>query len=388
MRATVALIACWGLVLLSGCGKNEVTIEIRGGDGRSVRLDADKVEFKKNRLVEPGTFSFLEIKRGSYPVRVVAGEYLEIKTLELEAAPISGIDNYKVTFDIPAGSNTGLKRQGTIVYASTRTNVRNWDIFTIGAADGEIRQITDTREFEQHPSWSPDGRRILFTYGDVMSNIDVYSMAEDGSDRQPLTEHPERDQRPSWSPDGSTIAFESQRDGDVAIWLMDADGANKRKLTKGREPSWSPDGNRIVFTSGQFDDNDEIYTIGLDGSNRTRLTDGKKFDWFPNWAGQGDRLVFCSERFGGQELMLMRVDGTAQTRVTIAEKTYELEPVWSPDGRGVAYMGKMEGDAEYDIYVMEANGFDLDEMETPAGLPVNLTDNSDREDYSPDWRPF
>ena len=388
MRATVALIACWGLVLLGGCGKNEVTIDIRGGDGRAVRLDADKVEFKKNRLVEAGTFSFMEIKRGSYPVRVVAGDFLDSKTLELEAAPLSGVENYKVTFDIPTGSNTAFKRQGTIVYASTRTNVRNWDIFTISVDGGEIRQLTDTREFEQHPNWSPDGRSVLFTYGDVMSNIDVYTMAEDGSDRRPLTEHPERDQRPSWSPDGGTIAFESQRDGDVAIWLMDADGGNKRKLVKGREPSWSPDGGRIVFVSGQFDDNDEIYLIDADGSNRTRMTDGKKFDWYPNWSSQGNRLVFCSERFGGQELMLMRADGSAQTRITIAEKTYELEPVWSPDGKGVTYMGKMEGDGEYDIYVMDANGFDLDDMATPAGLPVNLTDNSDREDYSPDWRPF
>ena len=381
-------------VAVAGCGSNQLKIEIKGGDGQFVRLDANDVQYKFNHLVKAGTYvlpepaSKIELGRGAYSVKVAAGDYLGHEVLQVESPPLWGVRTYEAIFDIPAGSNAAFSREGTILYASTKKNVRNWDLFTIKADGSGRQQLTNTPEPEQHPSWSPDGKQILFTRGDVMTNIDVYVMDADRSNVTRLTEHPERDQRGVFSPDGATIAFVSQRDGDVAIWLMAADGSNPRKLVQGREPSFSPDGRRIAFTSSAFDDNDEIYLIDLDGSNRTRLTDNRrKLDWFASFSPKGDRLVYNSEAFGGQELMLMRADGQGQTRISIAEKTYEQEPVWSPDGKGIAYAGKM-GDDEYDIYLVGTAGFDLDELDAPPLLPVNLTDNDDRDDISPSWRPY
>ena len=381
-------------VAVAGCGSNQVKIEIKGGDGQFVRLDANDVQYKFNHLVKAGTYvlpepaSKIELSRGAYSVQVAAGDYLGNEVLQVESPPLWGVRTYEAIFDIPAGSNAAFKREGTILYASTKKNVRNWDLFTIKADGSGRQQLTDTPEPEQHPSWSPDGKQILFTRGDVMTNIDIYVMDADSSNVTRLTEHPERDQRGVFSPDGETIAFVSQRDGDVAIWLMAADGSNPRKLVQGREPSFSPDGRRLAFTSSAFDDNDEIYLIDLDGSNRTRLTENRrKLDWFASFSPQGDRLVYNSEEFGGQELMLMRADGQGQTRISVAEKTYEQEPVWSPDGKGIAYAGKM-GDDEYDIYLIGTAGFDLDEMDEPPLMPINLTDNDDRDDMSPSWRPY
>lgn len=381
-------------VAVAGCGSNQLKIEIKGGDGQFVRLDANDVQYKFNHLVKAGTYvlpepaSKIELGRGAYSVKVAAGDYLGHEVLHVESPPLWGVRTYEAIFDIPAGSNAAFSREGTILYASTKKNVRNWDLFTIKADGSGRQQLTNTPEPEQHPSWSPDGKQILFTRGDVMTNIDVYVMDADSSNVTRLTEHPERDQRGVFSPDGATIAFVSQRDGDVAIWLMAADGSNPRKLVQGREPSFSPDGRRIAFTSSAFDDNDEIYLIDLDGSNRTRLTDNRrKLDWFASFSPKGDRLVYNSEAFGGQELMLMRADGQGQTRISIAEKTYEQEPVWSPDGKGIAYAGKM-GDDEYDIYLVGTAGFDLDELDAPPLLPINLTDNDDRDDMSPSWRPY
>ncbi len=391
MRIVFSLFAA--VSLLAACGKNQVTIEVKGGDGQHVRLDANDLQYKFNKLVSAGTYVFpgpesdAELRSGTYTVNVSAGSYLDTRVLQLEAPPMNGVQDYKVTFEVPAGSNAGESLAGTILYASTPQSARNWDLFTIRADGSERRQLTDTPEFEQHPSWSPDGQQILFTSGDVMTNFDIYSMDADGSNRRRLTEHAERDQRAAWSPDGKTIAFESQRDGDKSIWLMDADGGNKRKLVEGREPSWSPDGQRIAFTSSAFDSNDELYMIALDGSNRVRLTDNKKYDWFSAWGPMGKRIAYNSERFGGQELMLMNADGSGRVRISIAEKTYEQEPTWSGDGKSIAYAGKMSED-DYDIYRVSTRGFDLDDMPSPVGMPVNLTDNDDRDDMSPHWRPF
>ncbi len=384
MTAAAALL-CQLTLFSFGCGTNEVTVEIRGGEGVQIRLDANSLEHGRNQLVDAGSFSFNDVKGGSYEVNVVAGSYLGTHTLEIDSSPIVGSNSLGQTFDIPGGSNGSFAREGTILFSSTRTTSRNWDLFTINADGSELTQLTSSSEPEQSGTWSPDGNRIAFTQGDVLSNIDVYVMSADGSQHRRLTEHPERDQRPAWSPDGLQIVFVSQREGDVELWLMDADdGGDKRELTKGRDPSWAPNGDLIAFV-GQMDGNDEIYTIRPDGSDLRRLTDQRKFDWFPAWSPSGDRIAFCSERFGGQELMLARTDGSGQARITVAEETYEQEPAWSPDGKGLAYSGKMKGD--YEIYLVNTHGFDFDDVENPV-MPFNLTDSPDRDDKSPSWRPF
>ena len=80
---------------------------------------------------------------------------------------------------------------------------------------------------------------------------------------------------PSWSPDGKQIVFHSDRDGNQEIYLMNADGSNIRRLTNNpsidRGPFWSPDGKKIGFHSDRTGDLD-IYTMNVDGSNQTNLT--------------------------------------------------------------------------------------------------------------------
>lgn len=401
--------ALWGilvLVTLSSCGTNEVTVKIEGGDGHKVRLDAHQLKPKFNQLVEAGSITFADVERGSYSVNVIARGHVVPKTVKIESKPITGIQSYRLSFEVPAGANTSYESQGTILFASTPITARNWDLFTIKPDGTELTQLTNTREFEQHPSWSPDGQKILFTRGRALTNMDIYVMNADGSGINRLTEHPERDERAVWSPDGSQIAFMSQRDGHSTIWLMDPQGDNKRKLVQGREPAWSPNGRHIAFTSGQFEGNDEIYVIDIDGANMRRVTQHKRFDWFPKWSPEGKRLAFCSERFGGQELMIAEAESGFQTRITVAEHTFEVEPEWSPDGRALAYRGKMtileNGElaveehlpgrwrpvGSFDIFIVPAVGFDWDESVERAVMPVNLTNTPDRDEWSPSWRAF
>ena len=83
------------------------------------------------------------------------------------------------------------------------------------------------------------------------------------------------DRSPAWSPDGSRIAFESFRDRNHEIYVMNADGSDVIQLTDNRgfdrSPAWSPDGSRIAFDSDR-DGNDEIYVMNADGSGQTNLT--------------------------------------------------------------------------------------------------------------------
>jgi len=102
-------------------------------------------------------------------------------------------------------------------------------------------------------------------------------MNADGSSQTRLTTNSASDfeQQPSWSPDGRKIAFTSTRDGNNQIYVMNADGSGPTRLTTNStgdfEPSWSPDGSKISFTSTR-DLHSEIYVMNADGSGQTRLT--------------------------------------------------------------------------------------------------------------------
>jgi TolB protein len=110
---------------------------------------------------------------------------------------------------------------------------------------------------------------------------DIYIVDITGENLQQLTDHPAQDVYPAWSPDGQWIAFQSDRDGDMAIYLMEADGANPKRLANGRSPEWSPDGQQIAFVSQQ-ENMESIFIMDKDGGNIRLLVEGGDH---PAWFG-------------------------------------------------------------------------------------------------------
>ena len=91
-----------------------------------------------------------------------------------------------------------------------------------GAAGAQQPASTDA-------SFSPDGSQILYA-ANHDGDLEIYVVGADGSDRRQLTDNGGQDFFPSWSPDGETIVFSSDRSGAVELYLMDADGGNQRPL--------------------------------------------------------------------------------------------------------------------------------------------------------------
>ncbi len=170
--------------------------------------------------------------------------------------------------------------EATIVFqwreSSDFSDARKWRICAMGADGSNVRVLTPGDANDQVPTFSADGRRLLF-YSDRSGRDQLYTMRPDGSDVRRVASTASNDNGGSWSPDGRRIAFTSDRAGSVDVYVMDGDGRHVRRLTSlpgtARAPVWSPDGKRLLF-SVDGEGASAIFVVGADGAGLVRLVVG------------------------------------------------------------------------------------------------------------------
>ena len=207
-----------------------------------------------------------------------------------------------------------------------------------------------------------EGSRIVFSHLEF-DNFEIYVMDADGGNRKNLSNNPVDDEDPDWSPDGTKIAFVSRRTGKYQIYVMDADGTNQIKLTDGlgtkREPDWSPDGQKIAFSVlPNFNHGvvTHIAVMDADGKNRVRFEDLSRQ---PSWSPDGQRIAFLSRKDGHREIYVIGADGKGLEKVTHDLAT-KWHPSFSPDGQRIAYWGEEAG--SFHIYVVGVDGKNLKKL--------------------------
>jgi TolB protein len=237
--------------------------------------------------------------------------------------------------------------------------------------------------------WSPDGTKIAYTDWRNPTSA-LYVMNADGTGATQLTAgRGVSDSAPEWSPDGHAIAFLRQDHRSrvsVGIYRVNADGREERRLTRYGvgQLAWSRDGRKVVFVTGR-DGDFELFVVNADGTGEHRLTRNDVRDNEPVWSPDGRKIAYVSD----SQLNVMNANGTGQRRLTFNGGRI-VAPSWSPDGRRIVFERRLGWQDDADRYTCTGCGqalvFEVWVINADGSAPRRLTkkggDNS-----APAWSP-
>jgi serine/threonine-protein kinase len=250
---------------------------------------------------------------------------------------------HDAAFDLdPAWAADGRR----IYFASSRgggLNVWRVAVAADGRAAGAPEQLTTGAGDDVEPTPSPDGRRLAFAVRGINSDLWALPVSPTTGGPTgapaPLVVTSRVESRGAWSPDGRTVAFNSDRAGEMNLWLHDVQERRDRRITSGPggdyQPSWSPDGRWLAFFSARAG-NSDIWTVSVADGRLTRLTQDPAMDTNPSVSPDGSRIAFMSDRDGRTEVWVMQADGTGQRRLSSGGVGGHFLR-WTADGRHLVY---------------------------------------------------
>jgi dipeptidyl aminopeptidase/acylaminoacyl peptidase len=283
--------------------------------------------------------------------RFLMGAVVDVNALELAGPPVP-------VLEAPSGDFGWFKlRGGTLLYQSASLG---GNLPVLVNRRGERRALSGLPERQSYgfPAVSPDGRKIAFRMNpaggsDAQMDVWVYELP-DG----PLTRltFEGRDDDPSWTPDGKRILFDSDREGGNALWAVpwDGSGAPERILdrTDGLyRTSWLPGGREFLFDERKPNGSSDIGIAPVDQPDSARLLLSNPYaETWPAISPDGRWLAYQSNESGQEEIYVRPFRGEG-TRRQVSRRG-GTSPVWSRGGRELFFEG-LTGDslfgAELDV---------------------------------------
>lgn len=254
------------------------------------------------------------------------------------------------------------------------------DIWTVPAAGGDARRVTDHVEWDGYPVWSPDGRTIAFASART-GGTDVYVIDAKGGEATRLTWNSSHDVPCDWTPGGESVLFFSRRLGAEDLWLVRASGGTPIRISgvpfeREAYADLSKDGKRIVYndnrcTSGWwrrfFDSSDaadvHIAEFSIDGIRSRPLTEHLRHDLWPHFGPGDEEVFFVSGRAGALNVYRMPADRGEGEAKSIT--SFETDVTWL----SVSGTGLLAFQTGFDVYTMPADG----------GAPVKVAIRCDTE---------
>lgn len=332
------------------------------------------------------------------------------------ARHFSAITNFAGVQSQPAVSPDGR----SAAFVSDRDG--HYNIYVVLSGGGSLLQVTNDANLKARPAWSPDGSTLAYARLNDSGLWDIWQVpALGGSTRRVILNAAD----PAWSPDGHSLAYE--KSPDHSLWVSGLSGENPRMVAPGGtdtlrdiQPRFSPDGARIAFVAQSSGPYGELNVVEVASGKVRRLTNDEALALSPAWSNDGHFIYFASSRGGTMNLWKISADGgrpeqvtagqgddaeldvssdgkkiffsTWRTNANIAQLDLDasasqtpkpltsdpgrnqVAPVYSPDGKSLAYFSNLKGAESESIWVANADG----------SHPVQIVHDSNV-DIFPNW---
>jgi len=288
--------------------------DTRGQNRRQVTTDISEAVLHLRPRWSPDSrcLVFQSVERTRFDVRVV----------DVASQQLTWVTHDAIQDVAPVWCPTGRY----IYFTSARgggLNIWRAPVAASGMPLGPLQQITAGAGQDVDVAISSDGRRILFSI--LRQNADLWRLPLDpltgmvAGKANRLLGSPREESRGTWSPDGRLVAFNSDRAGEMNLWLLDTGSGALSQLTDGPggdfQARFSPDGKHLVYFSSRAGHAD-IWTFDLVAGRTVPLTDGCSADVNPTFLRDGRHVAFMSDRTGRLEVWLMGADGSGQRQLT------------------------------------------------------------------------
>jgi Tol biopolymer transport system component/DNA-binding winged helix-turn-helix (wHTH) protein len=252
----------------------------------------------------------------------------------------------KLTIGHDASDVTVSPSGNRLVYVQGSTNTNIWQLDLQGPRAQAHKLIVSSAD-QESASISPDGRRIAFE-SDRSGNIEIWVCDSDGSNALQLTSFRDQSGTPRWSPDGGLIAFDSRFGGESNLYTVDPAGGVPAKLnidvSDSSMPSWSPDGRWIYFMQGDDTDEPSVWRVPSQGGHAVKLASTPAAT--PLASPDGQYVYF----FRKKKLWRMMPDGSSPEEVKGMPELSFQGTEWFPSNAGIYFMSHENGKTTIELY--------------------------------------
>jgi TolB protein len=258
-----------------------------------------------------------------------------------------------------------------LVFASTRHS-RHSHLYTKAIGGAVITQITDEQADDSQPAFDPSGDRVAFT-SNRSGQYDIWVIDANGKNPTQITNNAAPELHPSWSPDGRCLVYcrLTSNENRGELWVVDLENPGmKRFIGEGLFPDWSPKGDKIVYQkarergSGWF----SIWTLDFQNGEvlyPSEIVSSPSAAYIcPTWSADGDQIAFAAvmgtkpPMSGGEthppaikgrsDILIVDTDGRGLQRMTDGHGE-SYSPAWAVDGR-IFYTAKFnEGETIWSV---------------------------------------
>ncbi len=212
----------------------------------------------------------------------------------------------------------------------------NWQLLVYTLKTKKTQLVANGAMFA---TFSPDGHALAYSKYRSGGNWDLEIQDQHTGLARPLTtDSTTRESGPSWSPDGRQLVFFGGKGKQRELFVINSDGSGLQQISNAAphkcfNPAWSPNSDRICYYLEKGDNRDQIYLTDSKGSFHKNLSQDTLHNYYPGWA-PGNRIIHASN---DETLRIMQADGNGKTVVKGIAGFYGRI---APKGKKIAYIQK------------------------------------------------